>query len=377
MTTLDDTDEQVISLLRTNPRMTNRSIAVQLGISEPTVADRISKLEDSGLVQMILQWSTRALGLDFFCFLFVETEFGQATHVASQLASIDEISNVTGILGGHLLGADLAVCDSDAFFDLLANRVGAIEGIRTVRYVPFLQVIKLRNDVTTAGRSQEWHPKLDECRPRFQYDVLDQAIFEQLSRNARLSQRELGRILGENHARIRYRFKRYEEQHIFRHCLLVDNSTAGFNIGYFVRLLVRPDAIHTLARHLASMDWVPFVGLISGEFNLMLLAMGPSYEALDEQLGNLGSKEQQKMVLASEVLTYTNAYKIRGRSGVYGRKSPRLGAGLSGAPIGRSLEQDIHDHLVLLWKRFPLSQYLGHASVDRIGLAGYEPCAIA
>jgi len=309
---LDPLDDQIVSQLRDDPRTSHRQLARSIGVSEPTVADRIRRLEETGRIRFTVQWSTRALGLDFFCFLFVESEFGQQQAVAAQLCAIDEINNVTAIMGGHLLGADLAVSDSMAFLDLLTSRIGAIAGIRSVRYYPFLDVVKLRNEVIPLRDPGPWEPRLEACQPRFQYDGLDQAIFERLSRDARCSQRELGRLLGENPARIRYRFKRYEEQRIFRHALLLDRETVGYQAGYFVRLLVRARDIRGLSSHLASLDWVPFVGTISGEFNVLFLAMGEEFETLDERLGEIQTGQQKfGQVVHSEVLPMLGPYKTR------------------------------------------------------------------
>ncbi|MXW52179.1 MAG: AsnC family transcriptional regulator, partial [Gammaproteobacteria bacterium] len=39
--TLDDTDSNIVGVLRTNPRITNKDIAERLDIAESTVAQRI------------------------------------------------------------------------------------------------------------------------------------------------------------------------------------------------------------------------------------------------------------------------------------------------------------------------------------------------
>lgn len=309
---LDPLDDRMVALLRANPRTTNRDVAKALGVSEPTVADRLRKLEDAGRIRFTVQWSTRALGLDFFCLLLVEAEFGRQQTVAEQLTAIDEINNVTSIMGGQLLAADLAVTDAERFVELLTSRVGRIDGIRSIRHYPFLKIVKLRNEVTPWRDQGPWRPRLETCRPRFDYDALDLAIFDRLSHDARSSQRELGRVLGENPARIRYRFKRYEEQRMFRHTLLLDRTSVGYQSGYFVRLLVRAEDIQPLTAYLATLDWVPFVGLVSGDFNVLFLAMGESFEHLDQRLGHIqtGTRDFGRVVV-SDVLPLLGAYKTR------------------------------------------------------------------
>ena len=45
MTELDDTDQNLLNLLRSNSRATTSALARQLGISRSTVQDRINRLE--------------------------------------------------------------------------------------------------------------------------------------------------------------------------------------------------------------------------------------------------------------------------------------------------------------------------------------------
>ena len=56
MLTLDDTDRQLISLLRKDARMTVAALAKKLGVSRGTVSNRLRKLEDD---QVIVGYAVR------------------------------------------------------------------------------------------------------------------------------------------------------------------------------------------------------------------------------------------------------------------------------------------------------------------------------
>lgn len=50
MTTLDDTDQQLIALLRQDVRPSVATLAGKLGVSRGTVSNRLRKLEDGGVI---------------------------------------------------------------------------------------------------------------------------------------------------------------------------------------------------------------------------------------------------------------------------------------------------------------------------------------
>ena len=49
-TTLDDTDRKILSLLQRDARMTNAAIATEVGLTAPSVFERIRKLEQRGVI---------------------------------------------------------------------------------------------------------------------------------------------------------------------------------------------------------------------------------------------------------------------------------------------------------------------------------------
>jgi Lrp/AsnC family leucine-responsive transcriptional regulator len=50
-TTLDDIDRKILDLLQRDARMTNAAIAAEVGLTAPSVFERIRKLEQRGVIQ--------------------------------------------------------------------------------------------------------------------------------------------------------------------------------------------------------------------------------------------------------------------------------------------------------------------------------------
>ncbi|MFQ6135576.1 MAG: Lrp/AsnC family transcriptional regulator [Candidatus Hydrothermarchaeales archaeon] len=60
---LDDRDREIISLLEDDPRTSQREIAEQLGISQPSVGIRLHKLREKGAISLLAGINFRKIGL--------------------------------------------------------------------------------------------------------------------------------------------------------------------------------------------------------------------------------------------------------------------------------------------------------------------------
>lgn len=72
---MDDVDRQIVDLLQGNARLTQQQIARKVGLSQPTVADRIRKLEEAKVILgYTAQVDPRTLGQDITAFVGVTIE---------------------------------------------------------------------------------------------------------------------------------------------------------------------------------------------------------------------------------------------------------------------------------------------------------------
>jgi Lrp/AsnC family leucine-responsive transcriptional regulator len=63
VTTLDDIDRKILDLLQRDARMTNAAIAAQVGLTAPSVFERVRKLEQRGIIRgYTIQVDPAALG---------------------------------------------------------------------------------------------------------------------------------------------------------------------------------------------------------------------------------------------------------------------------------------------------------------------------
>jgi Lrp/AsnC family leucine-responsive transcriptional regulator len=129
---IDPVDVRLLMLLAGDGRISQRSLARELGMSAPAVADRLARLERQSVIQgyaVRLDWS--ALGYPTIVFLTVTAMHGFAQGaIMEQLAALREVEEVMLVTGGIDLLVRVRVRDHTHLRELLINHVWQIEGIQ-------------------------------------------------------------------------------------------------------------------------------------------------------------------------------------------------------------------------------------------------------
>lgn len=129
---LDDTDVALLRLLIDDARMSQRQLASKLGVSPPTVAERMSRLEKSGVVRGYsaqIDWDV--LGVSQIVYLSVSASTdSDIAQVMTDLWKVPEIEAVTLITGEQDLLVRLRVQDYTHLKRLLMESIWSVEGLQ-------------------------------------------------------------------------------------------------------------------------------------------------------------------------------------------------------------------------------------------------------
>ena len=141
--TLDETDQAIIELLRTDGRMPYRAIARELSLTEATVRSRVRRLEESNAMRLVAVTDIEAAGYDMLLAVGVQVEGRAPEAVARDLAAIAEVFSVNVVVGAQDIEILVVAEDSAALAELLGNTLANVPGVR--RLTPALAVDVLKN----------------------------------------------------------------------------------------------------------------------------------------------------------------------------------------------------------------------------------------
>ena len=131
---LDDIDLKILDLLQNNARIKRNVIAEKIGLSLPSVTDRLNKLEENGIIKsFITKLNHKTLGKDITAFIFVvsdsSTHYKDFVQHALLNPEILECHSITGD-GSHVLKIRT---ENTSTLEKLLAKIQSWKGVRSTR----------------------------------------------------------------------------------------------------------------------------------------------------------------------------------------------------------------------------------------------------
>ncbi len=141
--TLDDTDRELIGLLRDNARTPVVALAKKLGVTRATVQNRITRLEREGMiVGYTVKLRPNAEAQRIRALMSIAVEGNRGTEVRRELTGHPNVIGLHTTNGRWDLIAELRA-DSLEAFDQVLNAIRLLEGIATTETSILLSTYKL------------------------------------------------------------------------------------------------------------------------------------------------------------------------------------------------------------------------------------------
>ena len=138
---LDDVSKAIIAQLQQDGRRSYAAIGKVVGLSEAAVRQRVQRLVDSGVMQVVAVTDPMQLGFARQAMVGIRVA-GPLDKVADQLAELDQVDYVVVTAGSYDLLVEV-VCESDEhLLELISCRLRAIEGVAATETFMYLRLRK-------------------------------------------------------------------------------------------------------------------------------------------------------------------------------------------------------------------------------------------
>ena len=141
---LDDIDRGVLHELQLDGRRSFREIARAIGTSEATVRFRVKRLRDHGVLQILGFIDPAALGYGVLTSLLLEVLPQAHQAVVETISSWPEAMYVSSTVGRADLYVQIVCEDQATLFELISQRLAALEGVVKIDTLVELKVHKAR-----------------------------------------------------------------------------------------------------------------------------------------------------------------------------------------------------------------------------------------
>jgi Lrp/AsnC family transcriptional regulator, regulator for asnA, asnC and gidA len=138
---VDDTSKAIIEQLQADGRRAYASIGKTIGLSEAAVRQRVQKLTDNGVMQIVAVTDPMQLGFARQAMIAISAT-GDVETIAEQLAKIDEVDYIVVTAGSVDLLVEVVVEDDDHPLRLVNDQIRTITGVIRTESFLYLKLVK-------------------------------------------------------------------------------------------------------------------------------------------------------------------------------------------------------------------------------------------
>lgn len=138
---LDEVSKQIIEHLQDDGRQSYATIGRSVGLSEAAVRQRVQRLLDAGVVQIVAVTDPLQVGFRRQAMIGVRVD-GDLGPVGDALAELDEVAYVVTTAGSFDVLAEVVCEDDDQLLALLSDRIRTLPGVRSTETFVYLKLNK-------------------------------------------------------------------------------------------------------------------------------------------------------------------------------------------------------------------------------------------
>jgi Lrp/AsnC family transcriptional regulator, regulator for asnA, asnC and gidA len=138
---VDDVGKRLIEELQQDGRRSYAALAKTVGLSEAAVRQRVQRMVDSGLMQVVAVTDPLQVGFHRQAMIGLRVE-GDLVRVADELAKIDEVDYVVITAGSFDILLELVCEDDDHLLRVLSERIRVLPGVRDTETFVYLKLAK-------------------------------------------------------------------------------------------------------------------------------------------------------------------------------------------------------------------------------------------
>jgi Lrp/AsnC family transcriptional regulator for asnA, asnC and gidA len=138
---LDEVNKAIVEELQQDGRRTYGSIAEAVGLSEAAVRQRVQKMREAGIMQIVAVTDPLQIGFRSQAMVGIRAD-GDTRVVAERLAAVPDIDYVVMCTGSFDILVELVTEDEDTLLELLNGVIRQIPGVRDTETFMYLKLTK-------------------------------------------------------------------------------------------------------------------------------------------------------------------------------------------------------------------------------------------
>jgi Lrp/AsnC family transcriptional regulator for asnA, asnC and gidA len=138
---LDDVSKAIISQLQQDGRRSYAAIGKVVGLSEAAVRQRVQRLTDSGVMQVVAVTDPLELGFARQAMVGIRIT-GAIEPVADAVAALDEVDYVVVTAGSYDLLCEVVAQSDEHLLEIISDSIRSIDGVLSTETFMYLHLRK-------------------------------------------------------------------------------------------------------------------------------------------------------------------------------------------------------------------------------------------
>jgi len=138
---VDEVSATIIRLLQRDGRMSYAAIGKEVGLSEAAVRQRVQRLQESGLMQIVAVTDPLRLGFGRAAMVGISIT-GDLETVGEKLEGLPEVTYLVACAGSFDFLAEVVVEDDDHLLEVVSRGIRSIPGVQRAEVFVYLDVRK-------------------------------------------------------------------------------------------------------------------------------------------------------------------------------------------------------------------------------------------
>jgi Lrp/AsnC family transcriptional regulator, regulator for asnA, asnC and gidA len=138
---LDGVSRSIIEQLQQDGRRSYAAVGKVVGLSEAAVRQRVQRLIESGVIQIVAVTDPTELGLDRRALIGVRVS-GELDPVADAIAALDEVDSVVIVAGSFDLMVEVAAESDHHLLEIVSKRIRSVPEVIATEIFVYLRQCK-------------------------------------------------------------------------------------------------------------------------------------------------------------------------------------------------------------------------------------------
>ena len=138
---IDETSKRIIEQLQEDGRRPYAAIGKAVGLSEAAVRQRVQRLIDAGVMQIVAVTDPIQVGFARQAMIGIRVD-GDVTAVSDQISAMAEVDYVVVTAGSFDLLVEVVCEDDDHLLEVVSHRIRGVSGVRSTETFVYLKLRK-------------------------------------------------------------------------------------------------------------------------------------------------------------------------------------------------------------------------------------------